>query len=70
MDYSKWFGVNNWVRNMEKPMQSEGTGGFAKWRKPKSDGRAPRTDPGGNAYGDSDWALKTNERSLAKTRLY
>ena len=29
-------------------------------------GREPMTDPGGKVYQDSDWALKTNERSLAK----
>ena len=29
-------------------------------------GTSPRADPGGKAYQDSEWALRTNERSVAR----
>ena len=42
----------------------------AQKRDPNQIGRTPRTDPGGTAYEDSDWALKANERSVAEICLY
>ena len=41
-------------------------GSFAKGENPNPTGRTPTTDPAGKAYGDSDFALKTNGRSVAK----
>ena len=38
---------------------------FAKGGNPNPIGGTPRTDPGGKAYRDIDWALKTNERAVA-----
>ena len=41
-------------------------GSFDKWGNKNPIGREPGTDPGCKVYQDSDLALKTNERSLAK----
>ena len=47
-------------------MPPKGNGSFAKGGNQNPMGRAPRTDPGGNAYQYSDLALKTNEVYLPK----
>ena len=45
-------------------------GSFAKGGESAANGGNLKTDPGGTAYGDSDFALKTNEERLRKTCLY
>ena len=52
---------------MEVPSPIKGRGSFAKGRNRNPICRAPMTYHGGEIYQDSDWALKTNERYLAKT---
>ena len=47
-------------------MPPEGKGSFTKGENQNPIVREPVTDPGGKVYRDSDWALETNERSLAK----
>ena len=41
-------------------------GSFAEGGNPMSTGGNLKADPGGKAYTDSDWALKTNGRAVAK----
>ena len=43
-------------------------GSFAKGGNPALMGGNLKTDPGGKDYKDRDWALKTNERAVAKNR--
>ena len=65
MNFQNWYGSNNWETTPTPPQYK---GSFEKWgggnRNPI--GRTLRTDPGGNAYQGSDFALKTNGGSVAK----
>ena len=70
MGYNCLGGMPNWGRNPGPPITTDGKGSFDKWGNLNPIGRAPRTDHGGKVYDDTDWALKTIERSLAKACLY
>ena len=58
--------MNDSVRHLGPPMPIKGNGSFSKGGNKNPTGRAPWADPGGEVYQDSDWGLKTNERSLSK----
>ena len=47
-------------------MPIKGNGDFDKWESQNPAGEASRADPGGKDHHDSDLALKTNGRSIAK----
>ena len=57
------YGSNNWETT---PIPPKNKGSYAKGRNRNLIGRTLRTDPCGKASQDSDWALKTNGRSVAK----
>ena len=61
-NYQNWSGMNNWWGIPTPPKEK---GRCAKGGNQKPMGRSPRTDPGGKAYQDIEWALKTNGGSVA-----
>ena len=69
-DNRYWYGMPGRGQNPGPAIPTKGKGSFDKWGSRNPVGKAPMTEPVGKVYQDSDVALKTNGRSLAKTCLY
>ena len=63
MSYQGLIGSNGWGGPIPIPQHN---GSYAKGGNPTLMGKNLKTDPGGKACKDSDWAFKTNEGDVAK----
>ena len=63
MNYQRWIGPNEWGQSIPIPQRK---GSFAKWGRAMFMWKNLKTDHGGKEYKDIDWALKINERAIAK----
>ena len=66
----EWPKLSRMVKNgrcQSIPTTTQHNGSFAKGANPTLTGENRKTDPGGMAYEDIDWDLKTNGRAVAKS---